>query len=99
MNKDRYIAPTEYEIVGGFERKGGQVKPNANSLRIAELRCNLLQEIAASAEHYSVLYRDPNDGRYWELVSQNPEGHGGGTKSLVFISDNEAKVKYQLEEI
>ena len=98
MDKNSYISATEFEIAGGFERRGGQLKPNANSLRIAELRCRLLQKIAASAEHFSVLYRDPNDGRYWELFSQNPEGHGGGSKSLVFISDNEAKVKYQLDE-
>lgn len=98
-DNNRYIAPTEFEIVGGFERKEGHLRPNANSHRIAELRNNLLQKIAGSARHFSVLYRDPNDGRYWELVSRNPEGHGGGTKSLIFISDNEAKIKYQLEEI
>jgi len=99
MDKNKHIAPDEFEILGGILRKGNQIKPNANSLRISALRHNLLKKIAASAEHYSVLYRDPNDGRYWELISANPEGHGGGGKSLTFISDNEAKVKYQLDEI
>jgi len=93
------IDPNEFEIIGGTTYKHGKPTPDENSLRIATLRNHLLVKVAASATHWTVLYRDPTDGRYWELVEQSPSNHAGGCLCLVFISENEAKVKYQLDEI
>ncbi len=99
MNKDSFISPDEFEIVGGFTQENGKLVPKKSSYRIVALCDNLLEKIISSEVHYSILYRDPNDGRYWELIFTEPEFHGGGTRKLTFISDNEAKVKYQLDEI
>ena len=46
-----------------------------------------------------MLYRDPGDGRYWELAYPNGEMHGGGPPSLIMLTEQEAKTKYGLTNL
>jgi hypothetical protein len=45
---------------------------------------------------WEILYRDPDDGRYWERTYPQGEMHGGGPPQLRFLTDHEAKDKYGL---
>lgn len=71
-----------------------------NAERINFLIENVLEEIAIHPEYggWETLYRDPDDGRYWEKVYEQGEMHGGGPPSLRYIGDNEAIVKYKLSK-
>lgn len=43
-----------------------------------------------------MLYKDPTDGRYWELTYPNSEGHEGGPLKLTVMSPEEAEFKYHI---
>jgi hypothetical protein len=40
------------------------------------------------------LYRDPRDGRYWELTFPHGSLHGGGHRQLSRLSSHEAQTRY-----
>ena len=43
---------------------------------------------------WETLYRDPDDGRYWERTFPQSGSDGGGPPQLRFLTDYEAKDKY-----
>ena len=43
---------------------------------------------------WETLFRDPDDGRYWERVYPQGDLHGGGPPQLQVIDEAEAKRKY-----
>ena len=88
------IEPWEKEIVGGFKRRGLRQVPDENAERIAVLRRSLLEKVSASSEHYTVLYKDPSDDRFWELVFAEPSSHAGGEQVLRNISFQLASDRY-----
>ena len=90
------LQPWETELVGGFEHRDGKLVPDAVSSRIYRLRKAHLQQIAARSDSYDVLYRDPGDGRLWELYHPHPEAHGGGSQVLRAISPDDAERAYPL---
>jgi hypothetical protein len=53
-----------------------------------------LLKVADSPSGWEVLYRDPNDGRYWERTFPQSETHGGGAPRLNAITEGEAEKKY-----
>jgi hypothetical protein len=40
------------------------------------------------------LYRDPRDGRYWELTFPHGSLHGGGPRRLAHVTRDAAAAKY-----
>jgi len=40
------------------------------------------------------LYRDPDDGRYWERTYPQSELHGGGPPELRVLATEDARQKY-----
>ena len=44
---------------------------------------------------WETLYRDPRDGRLWELTYPQSEMHGGGPRRLHVLSRDEAAAKYE----
>jgi hypothetical protein len=48
--------------------RGGETVEDTICRRIRSLTESALERVASSSDGWSVLYRDPGDGRYWELT-------------------------------
>ena len=90
----RIIEPTESEITENWVMEGKRVVGDQNVERIEWLIKVHLQRVAGGG--WETLYRDPSDGRFWELTYPRGEMHGGGPRQLIQISVSEAEVKYNL---
>ncbi|MVZ65370.1 hypothetical protein GQF61_05845 [Sphingobacterium sp. DK4209] len=66
------------------------------SNRIFFLVENYLIEINVDSSGWNRLYKDPRDGRYWELFFSNSELQGGGAPTLRYLIKEEAIMKYNL---
>jgi len=53
-----------------------------------------LREIGRDAGGWDILYRDPQDGRYWELIYPRSHMHGGGPPELRCLTPEETEKKY-----
>lgn len=92
------IEPFESLLVGQWFSRDGRINADEVCDRIDKLVGSYLVEIGRDSSGWSVLYRDPNDGRLWER--DYPEGklQGGGPPRLRSIPISEAHDKYQLSE-
>ncbi|WP_366519342.1 Imm27 family immunity protein [uncultured Caulobacter sp.] len=52
------------------------------------------QQVATAEGGWSVLYRDPRDGKLWERTHPQSEMHGGGPAEFEQIAEDEALRKY-----
>ncbi len=93
MNK---LGPGEVRLVGGIEAKTGVLKADVNWERILWLTKEELVELARDASGWCILYRDPQDGRLWELSYPDSGSHGGGAPELRVVTRVEAERKYAL---
>lgn len=93
---DNRILPTETEIVGSWVIEQGRPKADDAARRIDELVNGYLEDVAASEDGWSRLFRDSNDGRYWELTYPDSALHGGGAPRLTNISPEEAATRYKI---
>ncbi|MCZ6587103.1 MAG: Imm27 family immunity protein [Alphaproteobacteria bacterium] len=64
--------------------------------RIRYLIVNALKKVASTDDGWDVLYVDPNDSRYWELIYAESYMHGGGPPTLRHLSSTAAAEKYNL---
>jgi len=89
------IDPTETRLVGiwGTLVDG---KPVADPIttRINMLISDVLVRVGSTDDGWTILYKDPEDGRYWELTYPQSEYHGGGPPMLTWLSEQEVKEKY-----
>jgi hypothetical protein len=92
----RKIESNETEIIGKWLYDGPKVTGDSACLRIEDLTQNYLRELAANGEDWSILYQDPDDGRYWEFTYPQSHMHGGGPPPLTLLSNEEAKAKYKI---
>jgi hypothetical protein len=53
-----------------------------------------LKELGRDASGWDALYRDPDDGRLWELIYPHSELQGGGPPQLRCLTVDEARQKY-----
>ena len=90
------IAPSETTIVGEWRVEHGKTTPNAEVRRIDDLIDGYLIDVATSNDGWSRLFRDPHDGRLWELIYPESSAHGGGAPLLSCISLEEATSRYGL---
>ena len=90
------ILPSETLIVGKWIVEEDQAKSNAEARRIEELVDRYLQPVAASDDGWSRLYRDPNDGRLWELTYPESADHGGGAPNLRQVTSDDAAGRYTI---
>lgn len=88
------IKPSETVLTGQSILQGGRVVADDVSKRIHALTSSYLVEVGRDASGWNTLYRDPNDGRYWELTYPQSELHGGGPPQLKCLSVDEARRKY-----
>jgi hypothetical protein len=90
------ILPHETEIVGGWFLDGTQMKADAAAQRIESLIDGHLVEVGRPPDGWSVLYKDPDDNRYWQLTYPNSSLHGGGAPRLEVISRDQAHALQRL---
>ena len=90
----KFIEPSETEIVGKWVLVEGHIVADEACQRIAELTEGLLLELGHDPSGWDALYRDPKDGRHWELTYPQSEMQGGGPPQLRCLSADEAMNKY-----
>ena len=88
------LAPDETQLIGGWEVVDGRITRDPTSVRIELLISRYLERLAESEGGWSALYRDPADGRLWELTYPHSEVHGGGPPSLTCIDLEHGRAKY-----
>ncbi|MCI0557995.1 MAG: Imm27 family immunity protein [Nitrososphaera sp.] len=88
------LRPHETDLVGDWIVSGTQVEGDETCKRIKWLMGEKLQEVTTDASGWDVLYRDPEDGRYWELTYPQSHMHGGGPPRLTNLPLEQAKAKY-----
>lgn len=90
-----HLRPDETELQGFWIDTGSAMTPDANWERITQLTGSHLEQLAASSDERERLYRDPADGRLWELVPVNPN-LPAGPPLLQVISPSRAREKYSV---
>jgi hypothetical protein len=88
------IDPSETILTGRWVLQGGRPVADGVCKRIFDLTEAHLVKVGSDATGWDALYRDPSDGRYWELVYPQSELHGGGPPQLKCLTIEEAKQKY-----
>lgn len=88
-----HIKPEVTELQGYWIDIGSSVTPDANWERIKCLTSECLELLATSGDGLESLYRDPADGRLWELIPVDPN-LPAGPPLLRVISPSQAQQKY-----
>jgi hypothetical protein len=79
------IEPHEEQLTGGWVAEAGGVVGDPVTERIESLVAGYLQPVATDPSGWDQLYRDPGDGRYWELTYPQSGLHGGGPPQLTCL--------------
>lgn len=72
------------------------IKYDDVSNRVFSLVENYLTEVRVDSSGWNRLFKDPRDGRYWELFYSNGELQGGGAPTLKYLLKEEVIIKYNL---
>jgi hypothetical protein len=90
------LRPDETVLTGNWIVQNRQVSADATCERIEELISSQLQKVADDPQSggWETLYKDPDDGRYWERTYPQGEMHGGGPPELRYLATEQAKKKY-----
>ena len=90
------LAPQEVDLHGNWlVHADHSVVADLTEQRIEWLTTQMLERIANHSSGWEILYRDPRDGRLWELTYPQSEMHGGGPRQLRVISRQDAAAKYE----
>jgi len=68
--------------------------PEDDCKRIAALTRNHLKASGTDLSRWSTLYRDPDDGRLWELTFANSDLPGGGPPTLRVLAPEDAAARF-----
>jgi hypothetical protein len=88
------IAPSEELLIGEWVEKDGRIVPDDACMRIVHLVSSHLQKLGTDSSGWNVLYRDPDDGRLWELTYPQSQLHGGGPPQLRRLAVQDARNSY-----
>jgi Immunity protein 27 len=93
---NEHLHPNETALVGKWIFENERMTADMTCHRIEWLLKHHLQQVAISPHggDWEVLYRDPDDGRYWEKTYPQSEMHGGGPPMLRTIASGEVNDKY-----
>ena len=88
------IAACEIDLNGAWQARGGKLVADPACARIEWLANNHLVLLGVDSTGWHELYRDPDDGRLWELTWPKSEMHGGGPPRLTCLTLQAARDKY-----
>lgn len=88
------VKSSETVLTGQWVLQGGHLVADDVCKQILALTSSHLAEVSRDASGWNALYRDPNDGRYWELSYPQGELQGGGPPQLRCLTVDEARQKY-----
>ena len=88
------LTPRDTDLVGQWQMKKDAIVADPTCGRIEWLIANHLVQLAADPSGWGELYRDPDDGRLWELTWPQSEMHGGGPPRLTCMTIAAARSKY-----
>ena len=88
----------ETVLTGEWLFHDGQMHSDITCARIEWLINHHLQKIQNSSQYgaWEVLYRNPDDGEYWERTYPHSERHGGGPPQLQRLPLETVKRKYSI---
>lgn len=89
----KILQPEEKSIVGEWIMQNGKVVEDESATRIKWLIEFYLKKIAGDG--WEILYKDPRDGRYWELTYPHNDWHGAGPTKLAWLPTADAINKYK----
>lgn len=89
------LQPGETRLDGQWEIRSGRPVKDSTCERIEALIQNL-ERVGVDESGWDTLYRDPLDGRYWELTYLHSEMHGGGPPSLLQVPNELLASKYRI---
>lgn len=92
MHED--LQPTDSDLMGQWLDTGSRMEGDAVWARIEWLTAERLERLAVDPTGGDTLFRDPRDGRLWELTHPFGEMHGGGPPRLAVLTPAEAARKY-----
>ena len=90
------LRPDEVGLTGQWVFDGTSMQRDDVCERIEELTSRVLEHVAFSKTHgaWETLFRDPEDGRFWERTYPQGELQGGGPPRIAVISPEDARRKY-----
>ncbi len=92
------LAPHEHDLAAGPDDASHCVENDARDARIFWLVTERLEPIATANGGWEQLFRDPRDGRLWELSFPRGSLHGGGHRRLACITRKDAAAGYPLAD-
>lgn len=94
------LKPNETIVTGNWIEQDGKVIGDENENRIQWLIDNHLQQVAFSpvSGAWETLFKDPDDGRYWERTYPHSGMHGGGPLQLIYLTPEQAEEKYEMRQ-
>lgn len=90
----KIIAPNETDLTGKWVVTNKSIVGDETCQRISDLVNGYLIKLGHDQSGWDTLYRDPSDGRFWELIYPQSELQGGGPPQLRNLPVDEAKNKY-----
>ncbi len=93
------LAPDETNLTEQWRITGNRALEDATTERIDWLTRERLQALGTTSDGWEQLFRDPRDGRLWELTYPFSEMHGGGPRQLRLITPTEARSKYHVAAV
>lgn len=88
MTKFAPLGPHETHLKGRWVLSGRSLIPDEVSYRIEYLKSQFLIKVSVDPSGWKTLYKDPSDGRYWELSFPDSETQGGGPAELKCLGTN-----------
>jgi hypothetical protein len=92
----RALQPSETELQSGWVDLGTRIIWDEVHSRISHLVRERLEKVAAAEDGASHLFRDPADGRYWELSYPEGRQDGTGPRRLRVLTAGEAAKRYRV---
>ena len=83
----------EVSLVGEWRHEVGGGTDDVDA-RIFWLVTQVLEPVASAEGGWDQLFRDPRDGRYWELTFPHGSLYGGGPRMLSVVEAGVAATKY-----
>lgn len=91
----RLLSEQENLLIGKivFNEVNNMFELDEQGKRIEYLISNYLIKVKSDESGWFVLYKDPMDGRFWELSYPNSEQEGGGAPTLILLKPNSIEME------